>query len=437
VGERIAKFDKVSSLENIALDVVEGLEGFTLATKVRKGVERFALRRPDGKILEPMDADRRVCVMIGGKTKYFNVANLLASSILKDDVTDNEFGMLIDKDGIWVESAADRLALCERLKIECPKLERVDLTHIPRPKSDDLDVTGKGYYVEGGIVYKANGNPISVKKTGHIFLTGADGERAGVGLGWILFAAYPDFYGYVPGLHTEMDHINGISTDNEAWNFRPMTAHQNAAVRHRTGDRSKRPAPDSSHEKFKRDATNELTDVNIEKWIAGGKLKRYADTPYWLHRDGAVLRKLASNSFVYAELFVQRDEYTYAGKGGKVHVMMMKTFGEYEDGKVVMHEDDYKENNCIDNLKMGTKEENAAGKKAVTIHIKDADETVTVTTYESESDAARATGIALATINQNRNRQQPGSPLFYSTTRDGKEFAATDPLPTVEPVQCN
>jgi hypothetical protein len=29
VGERIAKFDKVSSLENIALDVVEGLQQLT------------------------------------------------------------------------------------------------------------------------------------------------------------------------------------------------------------------------------------------------------------------------------------------------------------------------------------------------------------------------------------------------------------------------
>ena len=50
------------------------------------------------------------------------------------------------------------------------------------------------------------------------------GKREKVGLGWVLFAAYPDFYGYKHGIHTQMDHINGISTDNEAWNFRPMTS---------------------------------------------------------------------------------------------------------------------------------------------------------------------------------------------------------------------
>ena len=94
---------------------------------------------------------------------------------------------------------------------------------------------GKGYYVERGVVYKKNGTPIYVSKTGYINLTGAMGKQERVGLGWVLFAAYPDFYGYKHGIHTQMDHINGISTDNEAWNFRPMTVHQNAAVRHRTG----------------------------------------------------------------------------------------------------------------------------------------------------------------------------------------------------------
>ena len=73
------------------------------------------------------------------------------------------------------------------------------------------------------------------RRRDYIYLTGAMGKQERVGLGWVLFAAYPDFYGYKHGIHTQMDHINGISTDNEAWNFRPMTSHQNAAVRHRTG----------------------------------------------------------------------------------------------------------------------------------------------------------------------------------------------------------
>jgi len=62
-----------------------------------------------------------------------------------------------------------------------------------------------------------DGTPINVKKTGDILLTGAMGKQERVGLGWVLFAAYPDFYGYRHGLHTQMDHINGKSTENDAW----------------------------------------------------------------------------------------------------------------------------------------------------------------------------------------------------------------------------
>ena len=119
--------------------------------------------------------------------------------------------------------------------VDANALPRVELDYIQRPDSSDIDVRGKGYYVERGVVYKKNGTPIHVSKTGLIYLTGAMGKQERVGLGWVLFAAYPDFYGYKHGIHTQMDHINGISTDNEAWNFRPMTIHQNAAVRHRTG----------------------------------------------------------------------------------------------------------------------------------------------------------------------------------------------------------
>ena len=92
----------------------------------------------------------------------------------------------------------------------------VELDRIPRPNSSDVDVTGRGYCVERGIVYSRNGAPIRVSTTGHVRLTGAGGVRKIVGLGRVLFAAYPRFYGYCPNLRVEMDHINGISTDNEA-----------------------------------------------------------------------------------------------------------------------------------------------------------------------------------------------------------------------------
>ena len=151
------------------------------------------------------------------------------------------------------------------------------------------------------------------------------GKQENVGLGWVLFAAYPDFYGYKHGMHTQMDHINGISTDNEAWNFRPMTIHQNAAVRHQTGFRSRRPSPNSSHERFKSKYPEEkLTPDMISNWIRNKSLCRYAETSYWLHKDGAVLLR-RSSGFVYAKPLVDRNDYTFVGKiVDRVHIMMMR-----------------------------------------------------------------------------------------------------------------
>jgi len=423
VGGRFVPFPP--QLREFPLDVVAELVGYTLATTIKNGVNRFALRRPDGRILKPMNQDRLVCVRIQGALKHYNVANLLASYVLGEDVTDNEYGILITADGLWIESAADRMALCNRLKLECTNLPRVELERIPRPNSSEMNVKGKGYVVERGVVYKKDGTPIYVTETGHIYLTGAMGKREWVGLGWILFAAYPDFYGYHHGLHKEMDHINGNSTDNKAWNFRPVTAHQNAMVSHRTGSRSDRPAPDSSHELFRRDPTKALTPANISKWIEVKWLRQYANTSYWMHRDGAVLRRQPSGLFVYAPLRVKRCGYTYAGRGA-VHIMMTKAFGTYVDGLVVMHLDGKEQNNQLSNLKMGSSEANAEGKKAVQIHIPHADGTV-ATTYRSQSEAARRTGIVNRTISDNRNRQRPNSPLVFSTTRRGITFAATDP----------
>ena len=234
VGGQFAPFP--IHFEEFPMDVVDGLKGYKLATTTKNGVNRFALRTPAGRILTPTDQDRVVQARIDGVMKYFNVSNLLASYVLNKDVTDNEYGILPTADGMWVESAADRTTLCTELKLKRNDLPRVELDYIPRPDSSDIDVRGRGYYVERGVVYKKNGTPIHVSKTGHIYLTGAMGKREIVGLGWVLFAAYPDFYGINDrDHHTQMDHINGISTDNEAWNFRPMTSHQNAAVRHQTG----------------------------------------------------------------------------------------------------------------------------------------------------------------------------------------------------------
>jgi len=51
-GKRVAEYPR--SLENIALDAVEELDGFTLVPWVKNGVNRFALRRPNGTVLTPM-----------------------------------------------------------------------------------------------------------------------------------------------------------------------------------------------------------------------------------------------------------------------------------------------------------------------------------------------------------------------------------------------
>jgi hypothetical protein len=410
----------------IPLDAVDGLQGMTLVETTKDGVNRFALRREnDGTVLTPMDEPRRVQVSIGGEKKYFNVANLVGSSIIRQDVTGNEYGILWGEHGLYIESAADRAALCDDLKRKCSNLERKDLTLVPRPNSDDIDVRGKGYYVEGGTVYHSKGTPIHVSERGTIKLTGTDGRKKEVGLGWILFGAYPEFYGYVSGLHTEMDHINGKSKDNNAWNFRPMTALQNKAVCHRTGSRSERPSDDSSHETFKRDKGNDVTAEHVEEWIQAGALKRYMNTPYWMHSDGAVLRRTPRGGFVFASLTVNRNKYTYVGRR-KVHIMMMKAFGEHVDGKVVMHLDGDRQNNRLTNLCMGTSKENAEGKIPVTIHIRHDDGTVVEEMYESVCEAARIIGIAVPTIGYNRKRQRPDSPLEYSKTRDGITFAAVE-----------
>jgi hypothetical protein len=426
-GTRFATFARYpTNRDPIPLDAVDGLQGMTLVETTKDGVNRFALRREnDGTVLTPMDEPRRVQVSIGGEKKYFNAANLVGSSIIRKDVTGNEYGILWGEHGLYIESADDREALCDDLKRKCSNLERKDLTLVPRPNSDDIDVRGKGYYVEGGTVYHSKGTPMRVSERGTIKLTGTDGTRKKVGLGWILFGAYPEFYGYVSGLHTEMDHINGNSKDNKAWNFRPMTALQNKAVCHRTGSRWERPSDDSSHETFKRDKGNDVTAEHVEEWIQAGALKRYMNTSYWMHSDGAVLRRTPRGGFVFASLRVHRCKYTYVGRW-KVHIMMMKAFGEHVDGKVVMHLDGDRQNNRLTNLCMGTSKENAEGKIPVTIHIRHDDGTVVEEMYESVCEAARITGIARKTIHGNRKRQRPDSPLEYSKTRDGITFAAVE-----------
>ena len=98
--------------------------------------------------------------------------------------------------------------------------------------------------------------------------------------------------------------------------------------------------------------------------------------------------------------------------------MMMRAFGKYSNGLVVMHLDNDKENNALSNLQMGTNEENGVG-NAVQITIQHADGTEVATIYRSESEAARRVGDSSTTVHKNRKRQRPDSPRKFSTTKAG------------------
>ena len=177
----------------------------------------------------PMNDARLVQVNVNGKMKTYNVVKLLASSLLGRDVTGDEWGAFIAKDGIWVENHADRKQLNEKLKIQCENFQPVGLAKIIRPGSETIYVTGKGYYTKGGKVYGKNGNVIAVDKSGHLLLTSDEGQIK-VHLAWILFNAYPDFYGFSVVPYDQVNHIDGDRKNNEPWNFRPVTADQNTLM---------------------------------------------------------------------------------------------------------------------------------------------------------------------------------------------------------------
>ena len=107
---------------------------------------------------------------------------------------------------------------------------------------------------------------------------------------------------------------------------------------------------------------------------------------------------------------------------------MMRAFGKYKNGLVVMHMDNYKENNALSNLKMGTNEENGVG-NAVQITIQHADGTEVATIYRSESEAARRVGLSHRPSTRTENVNDPTRRASSRRVR-GIKFAATDPPPS-------
>jgi len=405
--------------DSFALDVVKGLTGYALVPGRRDGVDRFVLRTPKGRVLKPDPATRRVQRTLNRKKKTFNVSNLLASSILEQDVTDNQYGVLVSEDGLWVESSEDRLRLRDELRSKIASLPRVDLSVVTRPNSDDIDITGKGYVVDGGVVYHKGGNPLRARKDGKFMMTDRNGKSLRVHVGRVLFAAYPDFY-RVDSAHTEIDHIDGDHGNNEPGNFRPVTTQQNRALAHQTGERVRRPGPTSSHEQFKR-VFGPLSPTTIERMISTGALRRYKKTVYWVHSLGTVLRKRRNGTFIYADAIVGRRGYVVSGRI-EHHIMVTIAFGKYVKGKVVMHLNDRKEDNRLENLRMGTSSENAHNSKAVTVLLPGQDPR----SFPSEREAARTIGVDRRTLHCNSKRNRESGELIYSTS-NGIEFAAVKP----------
>jgi hypothetical protein len=220
------------------LHMIKGLEKYILVPGEHKGVKRFQLQKISngkklGKKLVPnVTVDRSMPCTVNKRVVYFNAANVIASSILGIDVTGNGYGAIIVEEGVYVETCADRRRLRDERKVEADNLHRVDLTTIHRPIAGDIDVRGRGYFVEGGTFYRKEDTPFTVddEDGGACYPTGPLGKQVRVSLGWVLFSAYPKFYGFDAKVHKQNDHIDGDRTNNAPNNFRPMTERQNKTV---------------------------------------------------------------------------------------------------------------------------------------------------------------------------------------------------------------
>jgi hypothetical protein len=403
-GGKFVRFPKHMP-ESFDLDVVKGLKGYSLIRGRYRGVVRFVLRAPGGKILNPMPQARTVSCWLDGKVKYFNVMNLLASCILNKDVTDNEYGILYGGDGLWIESGEDRQRLRNELRLHIPDLPRVDMTIITRPNSGDIEVTGKGYYVRGGVVYARDNTPLRMEKGGLYKMTDCNRKPATIHVGRVLFTAYPDFYQFDPASHTEIDHIDGDHTNNEPGNLRPVTTQQNRALSHRTGTRMARPGPSSSHEQFKR-VFGTLSTTTIERMISTGALRQFEETVYWVHTLGAVFRKRQDGTFEYAEVRINRKGITVSGIHNRyIHnrVMILKAFGEYGKDGVIVHLNGNKHDDRLVNLRR-ERLTTTWNSNQVTIYFHGGSKQ----TFPSENEAARTIGVSVSALRENRksNRQR-------------------------------
>ena len=92
-----------------------------------------------------------------------------------------------------------------------------------------------------------------------------------------------------------------------------------------------------------------------------------------------------------------------------------------EPGMEVMHDDDDKQNCALKNLRMGTSEDNAHGKKPVTSIVNGVKNT-----YNSINEAARKIGVSETAISRNIERKRYGEAL----TSNGIDYKLVDAPPT-------
>lgn len=120
--------------------------------------------------------------------------------------------------------------------------------------------------------------------------------------------------------------------------------------------------------------------------------------------------------FEFAEATVNRHGYTCCGLH-QLHCMVAIAFGVFDEerhkGLVVMHKNDDKQDNRLENLRIGTYSDNAHKNSPLTIYIVGKDPQ----TFRSVKEAARETGIHLSTIHRNmkRNREKPDDPQPTTT----------------------
>ena len=146
---------------------------------------------------------------------------------------------------------------------------------------------------------------------------------------------------------------------------------------------------------------------DAHKFMETMGFKRYLETCYWVHRSSCVLKWKRVNGcvvFEFAEAGVDMHGYTRI-RGHALHKMVVIAHGGFTKeelkGRVIMHKNDDKQDNRLENLEVGTHSKNAHKKSPVEICIDGGDPQ----TFPTEREAARVTGCLLYTSPSPRDQR--------------------------------